>query len=263
LDLEDISRQIQTPGPYDNPRSDVHKIINAKDGLTAATSALDAGPEGIAQILQAAKSIGNKDVVPQLQRQAMSRILNPAGNDLPDLKNLSSRLSRVQKEKLNGALTPEQVNQLESLGRTAKAVNYDANPAGSGKLAQKSIEGSSAVTGLLKAAGGVFTGNPLAVAEGIAPSAWIGASRAIASKLNNPAFTESVMNAPLKGSAKWAKLGEAKLIDHIGEDSAATLTQSDIESLSKTAKGKSLLMRASGLKPRSAAMENLIKSIKP
>jgi hypothetical protein len=262
-DLEDLSRQIQTPGPYDNPRSDVHKIINAKDGVAAATSAMDAGPEGIAQISKAAQSIGNKDVVPQLQRQTMSRLINPAGNDLPDLKNLPSRFTRAQKEKLNFVLTPQQMNQMESLGRTAQVSNYDVNPAGSGKLVQKSSERTAAFLGGIEATAGMLTGNPMAVAKGMAPAAWIPAARGIASKLNNSAFTDSIMNPPLKGQAKWAALGEAKLTDHLARDSASTLTAADVQALSKTPKGKNLMIQASDLNPGSAAMKALVKSIKP
>jgi hypothetical protein len=262
-DLHDLTREIQTPGPYDNPRSDVHKIINAKDGLTAATSALDAGPEGIQQITKAAQAIGSKDVIPQLQRQTISRLLSPAGNELPDLKNLSSRFTRAQKEKLGAVLTPDQIQSLDDLARTARTVNYDANPAGSGKLAQKNLELGAMGYGLAKAAGGVLTGNPAAIGEGLSPLAYPLAQRFSASKLTNPAFTESIMNAPLKGSAKWASQGEAKILDHIGSDPAATLTRSDIEALGKTPQGKSLLVRASSLSLGSPAMKALIKSIKP
>lgn len=243
---------------YDDPLSKLYHVVRSPDGLTAANSLANITPDVAKRIGAAAP-----ELVPQLQRQAMSRILSPAGNDLPDLKNLSSRLSRSQKEQLAGVLTPEQIKSLDDLGRTSKLVTFDSNPSGSGKLVQRSAEGSAAIGGALRAAGGVVTGNPLAIAEGIAPSAWIGATRIAAKKLTNPAFTESIMNGGLKGTAKWAKVGEAKLLDHVGRDSASTLTAADITALSKTPKGKSLLIKASDLKPGSAAMKDLIKNIRP
>jgi hypothetical protein len=262
-DLHDLIREIQTPGPYDNPRSDVHKIINSKDGLTAAISALDAGPEGIAQITKAAQAIGSKDVIPQLQRQAMSRLLSPPGNDLPDLKNLPSRFTRAQKEKLSSVLTPGQTQSLDDLSRTSRMVNFDANPAGSGKLVQKQSEASALGVGVLGGITGVATGNPALALSSATPLAYAGAQRFISSKMTNRAFTESIMNPPLTGKALWANQGVVKLLDHIGSDPAATLTRSDIEALGKTPQGKSLLVRASGLTPGSPAMKALIKSIKP
>jgi hypothetical protein len=262
-DLRDLSREIQTPGPYDNPRSDVHKILNAKDGLTAATAALDAGPEGIQQIAKAAQAIGSKDVIPQLQRQSMSRLLSPAGNDLPDLKNLPSRFTRAQKEKLSAVLTPDQIQSMEDLSRTSRMVNFDANPAGSGKLVQKAREAGILGGSISTGAAGLVTGNPALIASGAAGVAYPVASRLVAGKLTSQAFTESIMNPPLKGSAKWASQGEAKLLEHVANDSTSTLTSKDIVALSKTPQGKSILVRASGLTPGSSAMKNLLKNVKP
>lgn len=66
---------------------------------------------------------------------------------------------------------------------------------------------------------------------------------------------------PLKGEAKWASLGAAKLTDHIGRDSSSKFSADDVQSLQKTSQGRSLLIQASDLKPGSAAMTDLLKRI--
>jgi hypothetical protein len=241
---------------YDDPTSRLYHVVRSPDGLTAANTLANITPDVARKIGAAAP-----DLVPQLQRQAMSRILSPAGNELPDLQNLSSRLSRAQKEQLNGVLTPEQIKSLDDLGRTSRMVTFDSNAPGSGKVAQRAAEGGAIGYGLMKAGGGAISGNPMAIAEGLAPIAYTGAQRLAASKLTNPAFTESIMNGGLKGQAKWAAQGEAKLLDYVASDAASTLTSNDISALSKTPQGKSLLVRASSLTPGSPAMKNLIKSI--
>ncbi len=174
---------------YDDPTSKLYHVVRSPDGLTAANTLANITPD-------VARKIGAADpeLLPLLQRQTISRILNPSGNELSDLKNLPSRLSRAQKEQLAGVLTPKQIESLDNLARTSKLVTFDANPSGSGKLVQRSAEGSAVISGALRAAGGVVTGNPLAVAEGVSPAAWIGGTRLAASKLTNPEFTESIMN---------------------------------------------------------------------
>ncbi len=140
---------------------------------------------------------GAGHLVPQLQRQTLSRLLSPTGNDLPDLGNLAARFGRSQKEQLAGVLTPEQIQNVDNLGRISRIVKYEANPSGSGKLVQRTAEGGALISGALKAVGGILTGNPLAVAEGAAPFAWSGGTRIAASKLTDPAFTEAIMNSRL------------------------------------------------------------------
>lgn len=243
---------------YDNPLSKLYHIVRSPDGLTAANSLASITPD-------IAKQIGNAapELLPQLQRQTIDRILRPTGNELPDLKNLSARFGRTQKEQLSGVLTPEQIKSLENLGRTSKLVTFDANPSGSGKLSQKSNEMAAMYGGAGTALTGVVTGNPVLVGVGAAPAAYAGAQRIAASKMTNPAFTESIMNAPLKGTAKWVSQGEAKLLEHVANDSASALTSKDIAALSNTPQGKSILVRASSLTPGSSAMKNLLKSVKP
>lgn len=67
--------------------------------------------------------------------------------------------------------------------------------------------------------------------------------------------------AILKGQDKWAQLGLAKLANHLGRDASSAISARDVEALSKTTRGKSLLIQASDLNPGSAAMKNLVKQI--
>jgi hypothetical protein len=196
---------------YDDPTSKLYHVVRSQDGLTAANTLASITPE-IARKIGAAAP----ELLPQLQRQTMNRLLRPTGNELPDLKNLGARLSRAQKEQLAGVLTPEQIQSLDELGRTSKLVTFDANPSGSGKLAQKATEAGVLGSGLTRIAGGILTGNPAAVVEGAAPLAVGGAQRIAASKLTNPAFTEKIMS----GRMIKPRPGES-MVDYLARKKAA------------------------------------------
>ncbi len=62
---------------------------------------------------------------------------------------------------------------------------------------------------------------------------------------------------PTKGPEKWASDGIEKVLDH-----DSSLDRSTIEELSRTKKGKELLIKASDLKPGSKAMDKLVGEIK-
>lgn len=83
----------------------------------------------------------------------------------------------------------------------------------------------------------------------------------LTNKLSAPAARLAAESAATKtkltGYAKWENDGARKLQEH---DSAFSKDQ--IEQLKKTKKGRDLLIRASDLKPKSKAMDNLIGQIK-
>ena len=173
---------------YDNPSSKLYHAVRTDDGLKVANNLANVTPVEVKKIAEAAP-----DLVPQLQRQTISRLLTPTGNDLPDLGNLAARFGRAQKEQLAGVLTPEQIKSVEDLGRVSRAVKYDSNVSGSGKVVQASNEGKAALTSLGVLAGGAAAGNPVVAAAGALPLAWLPASRLAAKALTNPEFTESIM----------------------------------------------------------------------
>lgn len=259
--LQDLSDKLSSDGPYDNPRSDVHKIINAKDGVQATTAALNAGPEGLAQIQKAASTLGDTDTIPQLQRQTISRILTPAGNDIPDFQTLSARLSRIPKEQLNSVLTPAQSQQLTDLARVSRAVYGDSNPSGSGKVLQAHGEVKGILGGLGIGAEELINGRPVtaAIAAG-APVVYGGAQKVVAKALTNPAFTEAVMKAT-KGPEGWALRGQAKVMDFMSRDASSGLTSADLDKLRSTPAGKKVLIDASGRSSGSAAMKRLVAQL--
>jgi hypothetical protein len=267
---------------YDDPTSALYHVVRSPDGLTAANTLANITPAVARKIGTAAP-----ELVPQLQRQTIARILSPAGNDVPDLQNLPSRLSRVQKEQLHGVLTPEQVGQLEDLGRVSRAVNYDSNTSGSAKVGQKVVEAGVIGSGLMRAGLGLISGDPAAVAEGAAPIAYAGAQRGVAKAITSPKVTDAVMKAAkpsfqnqvvvpvdatrgasevalpvVQGQDKWAQDGAQKLKAHLSKDDASGLSATDIDQLAATPKGKSLLMRASSLAPGSPMMNSLLQQIK-
>jgi hypothetical protein len=247
-DANDIYKNMKQT--YDNPQSPLYHVVRSADGLSAANQLANVKPNVVRQMGAAAP-----ELIPQLQRQTIDRLLRPTGNDVPDLKNLAARFGRAQKEQLGGVLTPEQINSVENLGRTSRLVNFDSNPPGSGKTMIKHGELSGVISGLGVSATGLATGSPALAVGGLSPLAASLSAKAIAGKLTNPAFTESIMNPKISGSAKWIEQGASKL-------ATAGFSESEIESLRQTAKGKSILMRASSLKPDSAAMESLIKQAK-
>jgi hypothetical protein len=77
-----------------------------------------------------------------------------------------------------------------------------------------------------------------------------------------PPQSSNSTTAPLKGQAKWAELGSAKLRDHINREANSELTAADVDAIQKTPQGNSLLIQASDLKPGSPAMKDIVKRIK-
>lgn len=181
---------------YDNPQHKLFSIIRAPDGLTVANSLADVTPHVSRSIWQAGEDLGMPEIHQQLQRQTMERLLDPAGNGTPDLKNLPQRFSKAQKEKLGGVLTPDQVEDIDQLARTSKVVHADSNPSGTAKTIQPASEAGSMVAGAGSLATGLATGNVPAMVAGAVPFVEAGATRLAASKLTNPEFTEKVMNPP-------------------------------------------------------------------
>lgn len=89
-----------------------------------------------------------------------------------------------------------------------------------------------------------------------------GASQVGAKALTGSALQAARDDVPeLKGAAKWADLGAAKLADHIGRESDSKLSADDVQALRQTSQGKDLLIQASDLKPGSSAMKDLVNRI--
>lgn len=236
----------QMKATYDDPTSTLYHVVRAKDGLTAANTLAKVTPEVARKVAQAVP-----ELAPQMQRQVLSRTLSPAGNEVPDLQNLHSRFTRAQKEQLRGILSPDQMQRLENLGRVAKVVYADSNSSGTAKVGQKVVEGGALLRGGL----GVATLNPVAAAEGLGVPI---AQRVIAGALNNPKFTEAVMNSG-KGRAGWVNSGEAKLSSHVSADASSGITAADVAKLRSSTRGQEILMKASGVTPGSAMMKSLSK----
>lgn len=208
--LDDLAKKTSVETPYDKPGSQLKQIIDAPDGTTAAQKMFnDSGkllltPEEVEQLYRA-----DPDLMPQLQRQTMERLFDPAENGSADLRNFPSRWNRAQKEQLQGVLSPEQVKSLDDMASVSKVVHADSNPSGTAKTGQPVAE----VGGLLAAASGGTTaalaGHPLAGAAGVAiPLAEMGTGRAVASRMVDPAATEAVMKhaAPMPVSQATANV---------------------------------------------------------
>lgn len=178
---------------YDDPKSPFY--WTAREGGTPAANRLaQMSPENQRTFKTNLVVTGNEGLIGQAQRQAMARILDPAGNGVYDLKNFPSRWNRAQTEPLEGLLTPEQMKDLDDAASVSKAINFDANPSGSGKLLQKSGEMMSVPAAV---AGGLtqgVLGHPVAGAVTAAlPVAGMAAEHAIAKRLVNPEATAQLM----------------------------------------------------------------------
>lgn len=201
--LEGIANRAATKTPYDAPGSKLGQIIDAPDGMAAARAMFaDSGqlrltPEEVRTMEQA-----DPQLIPQLQRQAISRLFDPSDNGNIDLRNFSSRWNRAQKEPLGGVLKPDQMQDLNDIASVARTVNLPSNPSGTavvlqpaeeaGRLARAIPEGMAAGVG---AAGGAAVGGPVGAAVGAiaAPVAETLARGAIAKRLVNPDATEAAM----------------------------------------------------------------------
>lgn len=227
--LQDLADKTSEYGPYDHPSSKLYKIVNAKDGTEAADHLSRVTPETARQIAKAASDLGDDTIVPQLQRQTIDRILNPAGNDLPDLQNLSSRFTRAQKDQLGGVLSPEQLDDLEKLARTSKVVNFDSNPSGTAKSMNPTIEAGSIGAGVTGMAAGMLTGSPAEIATSAVPLAVSAGRTGIAKAMTSPGVTESLMGPrPPVPPAKLSPVAVTQEVGAIGQNQSKQETPEEI-----------------------------------
>jgi hypothetical protein len=189
-DANDLFRQAKE---YDDLTSPFYHLVRSPDGLTTANSLAGLKPERVRQFNQAMAYTGNDALNAQLQRQAVNRLISPAGGEY-DLKGLATRLGRTPAEQLAGVLPDDQIKNLQDLARTSRVVYADSNPSGSGKVVQRVLEGSAALKGLGTAAAGLFHGSPEMVAAGLGagvaePSLTAGLSK----MMNSSRVVESLM----------------------------------------------------------------------
>lgn len=207
--LNDLAARTAEQTPYDAPGSQLKQIIGANDGSTASeamfdnsTGKLKLTPEEVAQVRKA-----DPTLIPQLQRQAMDRVLDPPGNGTPDLKNFPSRWKRAPNDPVAGLLTPEQIKDLDDLSSVSKIVNYDPNPSGSAKVGQKVAEAGAIGAGVARGVDLAVNGQPLrgALAATAGPGI-IATSRGIAKWMVDPASTAKIMEheapTPLREALK-------------------------------------------------------------
>lgn len=266
----------QMKSVYDNPQSPLYHVVRSPDGLQAANQLLNANPTTANHVRSVAP-----ELAPQYQRQAMEKILSPAGNAVPDWKTLSSRFGRTQKEALNGILSPSQSNDLENIAHTSRIVNWDSNPSGSGKVGQAVGEASALGTGAMEGFGRILSGHPI---SGLVQAATAPATMRLQSKiagyLTDPEKVSSVMNSPAgrtipnpnlngitgaaaagagtiaatKGPDKWMNDGATKL-SQLGVDDGT------IEFLRQSRKGQRTLMWAGSIPADSPGMQGILQSL--
>ncbi len=269
----------QMKDTFDNPYSTIYHAVRAPEGIRTADLLNTANPETLRFIGQNAPQM-----IPQMQRQVMSKLFNPAQNETIDLGSFANRFKNANKEVMSNVLTGKQMEDAQNLARTSRLVYADANASGSGKVAQAAAEGGLIGAGALKMIGGVATGNLGQIAEGATPLAISAAGRQAAKYITNPQVVDRVMGyAPEPasgvlgdvaqqgnqaidnpainqlGPSAWTDLGGAKLSQHLSTlpESTTKLGLDDIEALGKTPVGARLLQYASGLKPGTKAMAAL------
>jgi hypothetical protein len=90
-------------------------------------------------------------------------------------------------------LEPDQIEDLDNLARTAKAVTFDSNPSGTARTLQPTGEAGAMISGAARAGLGLVTGNPAAVVEGAVPLAYGAGTRAVAKAITSPAMVDRLM----------------------------------------------------------------------
>lgn len=82
-------------------------------------------------------------------------------------------------------------------------------------------------------------------------------------KNGNPQGTPPRLgNGSTTGPDAWVNAGAEKVAVHVAQDPTSGISKSDIANAAQTAKGRSLLIKASDLTPGSAAMKNLVVQLK-
>lgn len=184
---------------YDDPRSPFY-YMTRQDGSQVADALNRMRPEDAMRFREAMDDTGNGHLSGQLERQAVNRLLDPAGNGVPDLKNFASRWGRAQKETAGGILQPQTMQDLNDLASVARTVHQDVNPSGTGKLLQPVSEATGVISGTI---GALAAGHPAVAAV---PAATMLAERGIASAMTNPKVVgEAMMHTapePLLTTAK-------------------------------------------------------------
>jgi hypothetical protein len=177
---------------YQNPSSPFTQILRSPSP-TQIAGTIDALPTEMTRQFKTAASTVNSDLNQQLARQKMDRILDPNGTGTPDLRNLPTRVGRLNDEKTAEVLTPDQIKNLRAIGQTSRVTNFDSNPSGSGKAIQAYSEG----TGLIGSGVAALLGHPLPLLGSLGELA---GTRAAAKLVNSPKFTDWLMSnsAPAK-----------------------------------------------------------------
>lgn len=203
--LDDLAQRSSQETPYDAAGSHLGQALKAPDGLAASRALFtDSGqlrltPQEIRQVGEAAP-----ELLPQLRRQAVSRLLDPTEAGAPDLRNFSSRWNRTQNAPLNELLGDEGMQNLDDLASVSRTVNLPTNPSQTAVVLQPASEAGD----LLKGAGGMATQiaggataggaltheNPVAIAAGATiPVAASVARGMVAKRLVDPDATAGVM----------------------------------------------------------------------
>lgn len=192
--LDALSQRATKTTPYDE-KPLLKQIVEAPDGMRAndamftGSGDLRLNPADVRVMEQA-----DPELVPQLRRQAISRLLDPAGNGTPDLQNFSARWKRTDDEPLENLLTPEQIQQLDAvsaLGRTVQAKN---NPSGTAVSMKPFLEAGSALSAGAAAVPTALMGHPGVAAATIgAPVVENLAQYATSRSMNSPDVVRSVM----------------------------------------------------------------------
>lgn len=190
--LNDLAQKAAAQTVYEKPGSQLGTIVKAPDGAAASDAMFDSqgrpklSSDEVQQIITAAPELG-----PHLQQQTMARMLDPAGNGTPDLRNFASRWKdRSQKEDLRGVLTPQQMEAMSDLAGVARTVQADTNPSGTAKVGQPVGELATAGSAVGSA---LATGHPLLAA---APIAALATERLASGRMVDPEATAALMEHP-------------------------------------------------------------------
>ena len=134
------------------------------------------------------------DLMPHLQQQAISRLLDPENNGTPDLAGFPTRWMGTENGAAANVLTAEQMKQLNEYSSVCRAVLAEDHPSGTAVKLQPILEMGVIGAGLVGWLIATFTGHPAIGAVAVGAPLLVTLGQYIAARLmNSPGFVRAVM----------------------------------------------------------------------
>lgn len=134
------------------------------------------------------------DLMPHLQQQAISRLLDPENNGTPDLAGFPTRWMGTENDSARNVLTEKQMKQLNEYSAVCRAVLAEDHPSGTAVKLQRILEMGAIGTGLVGGLTAAFGGHPATRAVMVCAPLLVTLGQYVTAQLmNSPRFVQAVM----------------------------------------------------------------------